>query len=97
MTDLQSTVTALEGLTRKDEPVGSALSKSLSDLTAATTKLSKADSYLPGQMEMFGDAPPPPKPSKKKKTAATPTAQSGAAEASAKVDAVMKAFLESAP
>lgn len=65
--------------------------KALTDLEEITSTLEKADSYLPGQIEMFGDAPPPPKP---KKSVAKPSAHSAAAEASAKVAAALKAYTE---
>jgi hypothetical protein len=81
------------------------LGKALADLDKlATDMLNKADSYLPGQIEMFGDAPPPPKktPAKKGKKnppampnptdASTPMAKSSAAEASALVHQAWQAY-----
>lgn len=105
MSDLSKSIEALTALsegpdaaTTKSDDLG----KALADLSEMTDSLLKAkpirgdkrvgDSFLPGQVEMFGDAAPEPK---KKESAAKPSAKSGAAEASAKIAAVMKSYLES--
>lgn len=50
------------------EPAEEGMKKALAELDAiASAMLAKGDSYLPGQMEMFGDAPPPAKAAKAKK------------------------------